>query len=486
MALVLASTLLAACTGETQRPSPPTQSAAPTSTPSPTVSEAPEPDPRPNVLVIFTDDQRQLPLEVLRAVMPVTMHWMVDQGTYFPNAFATNPVCCPSRANLLSGQYSHNNGVLTNAGGFSVFNHEESLQHYLQTAGYRTGIVGKFFNHWDITQPPPYFDEWTLAQSTSGETAYYGRTFSVNGTIVTLPRYTTDVEARQAVQTLRNTETDDEQPWFLYVAPNAPHEPLVPKHEYEKAIVPDWFGNPSRNETDLSDKPWFVQSAQQDLIDLDATSRSQLRMLMSVDDLVDRIFEALREQGELNNTLVVFASDNGFFWGEHGLKGKNRPYTESSNVPLFLRWPGHVAKGAIDERLVGVVDIAPTIMDAVTRFSETTEVSDGWLPGVNTSLFDGYSLLSEHAREYILLESWSGNLRSSYLQWASLRTETLQYVEYYDAAGLIIFQEYYDLTTDPWEMENWLADQDATTAPDTEALSLLLHAALSCAGTTCP
>jgi len=472
--VLLALIVLVSCTEASVAP--------PSDSPAPSPFPSPIPDERPNILIVFVDDLRGLPLDVLRAVMPVTMHWMADGGTYFPNAFVPNPVCCPARASLFTGQYSHNNGVLRNGKPeVRKFDHETSLQHDLRAAGYQTAIVGKFFNQWDITQPPPYFDKWALAQSVNDETAYYGRTFSVNGTIVTLPRYTTDVQARQAVQFLRGTETQDEQPWFLHVAPNAPHQPFIPKHEYEKAIVPDWYGNPSRDEADISDKPRFIRSNRLDRAAIDLNSRNQLRMLMSVDDLVDRIFSALREQGELNRTLVVFTSDNGFLWGEHGLTGKQKPYTESINVPFFLRWPGHIAQDAVDERLTAIIDVAPTVADAAEL---SFAVSDGRLNAYASHVpYDGKSLLAPAERDRILFEAWSGNPGP---EWLSTRTATYQYIEWYDASGRVIFREYYDLIADPWQEENLLADADPANDPDVVALSHVLTADAECAGVTCP
>jgi arylsulfatase A-like enzyme len=199
--------------------------------------------------------------------------------------------------------------------------------------------------------------------------------------------------------------------------------------------------------------------------------RAQLRTLLSVDDMVDSVFEHLEESGELDNTLAIFLSDNGFLWGEHGSAGKRLPYTDSVSIPLLARWPGHFASGASDERLVATIDLAPTILEAAG------------LSGA--AAMDGHSLLDAgFSRDRILLEHWLRSNRTT-PDWASFYSNDSQYVEYYLADRFVVeFREYYDLTTDPFELTNLFGDGDTSNDPDTTSLSLDLAKAVRCEGSS--
>jgi arylsulfatase A-like enzyme len=180
----------------------------------------------------------------------------------------------------------------------------------------------------------------------------------------------------------------------------------------------------------------------------------------------------LKAQGELNNTLVFFGSDNGYLWGEHGVAGKAAPYLPSVQVPLFMRWPGHAAAGVTDTRIVALLDIAPTVFDAVR------------MPRPHA--MDGVDLLDNHlSRKEILLESWKyGPLAPP--SWTAIVTKRYEYVEYTDRTGSVVFREYYDIITDPYELNNLLGDRVSSNDPDVGALSRELSRLRACAGDTCP
>jgi arylsulfatase A-like enzyme len=196
-----------------------------------------------------------------------------------------------------------------------------------------------------------------------------------------------------------------------------------------------------------------------------------LRSLISVDRMIGALMRQLRSEHELNNTLVVFASDNGFMWGEHGDFGKSDPYLPSVQVPLFLRWPGHVPAGEVDRRLVALLDIAPTVLDAA---------------GVEpTHPMDGEDLLDPTAnRKELLLEFWifPGHPTPS---WTGIVTKRYEYVEYTDENGRLTFREYYDLVHDPYQLTNLLAGTPPPTM-DVNALSAELARLRTCVGLSCP
>jgi arylsulfatase A-like enzyme len=422
---------------------------------------------RPNVLIVVTDDQR----EGFR-VMPRARHWLKAGGTYFDNAFVTTPLCCPSRASIFTGRYTHNHHVTSNDGEDGNLIQQSTLQYYLQRAGYETALYGKYLNAWDITQPPPYFDRYAL---TVRSHFYSGGTWNVNGTVKTIADYNTTYISRKARKFLHRAGAK-QQPWFLYLATAAPHGPFTPEPKYAHAPVPHWRGNPAVFEKDRSDKPNYVQRSHHRFTYGRATRKAQFRTLKSVDDLVGNVFHTLNHLGELNDTLVIFISDNGLMWGEHGLMGKGVPYDQSIRVPLLARWPGHFLADATDDRIVANVDIAPTILEAT---------------GVNPDPqypIDGRSLLgtSSH-RSGLLTEHFppGNHPPGNWDYWASTRTKTYKYTEYYEPDGTTVkFREYYDLRADPWELDNLLGDLDPSNDPNIAALSQRLAQERTCVGTT--
>jgi arylsulfatase A-like enzyme len=424
---------------------------------------------RPNVLIFVTDDQRY---ENTMWVMPKTRRYFERGGVKYTNAFAVTPLCCPSRSTILTGRYAHNTGVHGNgAAGPRALDPTTVFSRLLGEAGYRTGMVGKLLNSWPLGRRPPYFERWAL----SGD-SHINPEFNVNGTVRTVDGYSTSLVGKFATRFLRGFEKDDRAPWLLYVAPHSPHFPWVPAARDRHRPVGGWHGNPSVFESDRSDKPPYVRSRAYSFAAGRSVRAGQLRMLMSVDDVVERLFATLRSLRENRRTIAIFISDNGYTWAEHGLGGdghtggqKRVPYTQSIQVPFYLRWPGHVAAGTTDGRITGTVDIAPTVLDAA-----------GIAPDPAKPPLDGHSLLSAERRTRIVLEYW----RESWIPtWASLRTNKYQYIEYYGEGGERTFREYYNLVKDPWQLRNLLHDSNPG-GPDVARLSAQLSHDRRCVGTT--
>ena len=216
--------------------------------------------------------------------------------------------------------------------------------------------------------------------------------------------------------------------------------------------------NPGVLEGDVLDKPPFLNAGRYGLKGGRKVPNGQLRELLSVDDMVGRLTTLLRPSGGVEHARDLHVRQR-IHLGDHGIGGdggtagqKRLPYTASVKVPLLVRWPGHVPNGVLDNGFVGTVDIAPTILDAA-----------GIAPDPANPPLDGRSLLDR--RDRILLEYWH---ELSIPTWASVRTTTYQYTEWYDDdGGALIFSEYYNLVHDPWQLENILADQDPTNDPDT-------------------
>ena len=424
----------------------------------------PEPTP-PNILLIVTDDQRVGTLNV----MDQTIQRLEAQGRTYSDAYATTPVCCPARASILTGQYSHNHGVRRNEDADKL-DSESTMQFWLKQTGYHTGIFGKYLNGW--TGAPPYFDRWAIHGQ---KPRYYDNVWNVDGTPTTISEHETDYISQEAVEYIAERETLDAQPWFLYLTPYAPHQPSTPPTRYRSTPVGAFEGNPAVYEEDLSDKPPYVQSREPDLARAAKIRRRQLRSLMGVDDLVAAVDDALAEHGE-GNTLVFFVSDNGYSWHEHRLYGsaggKSTPYEFAVRVPLLFRWPQEVAAKSLDRRLVGIIDIAPTVYEAAK------------IDAVVTTEVDGRSLLDPTwSRSELLIEKT--DTVKVVPGWSSLRKRSMVYTEYQATHEHPEFFEFYDLVEDPWELENLLHNGDETDDPSgISRLSERLSELQTCAGTS--
>jgi arylsulfatase A-like enzyme len=423
---------------------------------------------RPNVLVVVTDDARGETI----AAMPKTRRWLGDGGVTYPRAFVTTPSCCPSRASILSGRYVHNHGVLRQDLGDRLDRHI-TLQRYLKDAGYFTAMAGKYLNRWPLDTPPPFFDRFAHANG-----GYYDQVWDVDGTVRRVHTYSTTFIADKALEYLAGFErADDDRPWFAYLAPFAPHDPRVPERRYARARVATAAPAGAVNEPDVADKPGYLRHRPAvPAATLAAVRTGQLRTLLSVDDLVDRVLRHLERTGELDSTLVFFLSDNGYAWGEHRYVGKFVPYTESVRIPFLVRWPGRLPAGVVDDRMIATIDIKPTVLDAA-----------GVEPDPGDTV-DGRSLLGGHRRDRLLLEYWRDPANAPGIRtWASLRTPAWQYIEDYDQPGVPgrVFREYYDLARDPGMQRNLLADADPANDPP-PSLGAELAAARGCAGASCP
>ena len=422
------------------------------------------PPPRPNVVVLMTDDQT---LEQMKA-LPRTQALIGDAGATFPNNFVTFPLCCPSRASFLTGQYPHNNRVLENyppRGGFQNLNSDETLAVWLSRAGYFTGQIGKLMNGYN-TSPvgvPPGWSEWHGEKT---ENRYYGYQLYENGEPVTYgdpdenpddpadpESYSTDVYTDKAVDfiTARAPIAD---PFFLWVSYNAPHSgqpdppPEVhslcrgnakPAQRHLGAFADEPLPRPpSFAEADVSDKPRSLRRAEPfdeaDAGAIERLYRCELASLLAVDEGVERIVEALAASGELDNTVLVFTSDNGFYHGEHRISfGKNRVYEEAIRVPLLIRGPG-IESGTRVEELVANIDLAPTILDYADAQAGVPQDGRSLLP-----IAAGPERL--RGRE-ILIDTNT---------YKAIRTPRYVYVEHFARADSGE-RELYDLRRDPFQL----------------------------------
>lgn len=347
---------------------------------------------RPNIVVIDTDDQRFDDLDVMKNVRKL----IAKRGTTFTNAHATTPTCCPSRSTYLTGQYAHNHGVISNSGkhgGYKALDHSNTLPLWLQDADYRTAHVGKYLNGYDRGDPeriPPGWEEWYTPVNRSTY-RMFDYDLNENGEVVRYgggpDDYQTDVLADKAVDFIRE-EGGEEDPFFLSFQPTAPHteshrpEPPdprpAPRHAVSEEDETSFLRPRSFDERDLSDKPKLITKRDRLAGDQKRTIKRRFRdrraSLKAVDDAVGRIVAELVKAGELQNTLLIFQSDNGYLQGEHRLTGKVRLYEESTHVPLLVAGPAF-PRGVRRDQLVANIDVAPTIVEAAR--AEPNRLMDG-------------------------------------------------------------------------------------------------------------
>jgi N-acetylglucosamine-6-sulfatase len=442
---------------------------------------------KPNLLVIMTDDLETDDLKALPSVRQ-----LADQGTTFGNSFVGYSLCCPSRATYLTGQYNHNNGVLSNAppdGGFGRLDHTNTLPVWLQAAGYHTTHIGKYLNGYEspsfhTTVPPGYSDWQGLA---IGTYRMYDYSVNDNGTLVpygTAPAdYQTDVLASRAVAAIRE-RTPSPQPFYLKFSPLAPHgsgavaghngqgpDP-APRHRGAFAGEPLDVGA-AYDEADVGDKPASIRQlpriSAQARAGIDTRNRRRLASLLAVDEAITRMVDELRAAGELDQTIIAFTSDNGWQEGEHRVvQGKVRVYEPSIRVPLIVRGPGF-APGAVVPAMAINVDLPRTLAAAA-----------GAVPG---RLQDGLDLRevaggSQLALARPLLNETGVPGLSSRNFHQAIRTGTHKYVEH--ASGE---RELYDLRSDPDELVNVV--NDPAQAGTLAQLQARLDVLKTCAGESC-
>ena len=415
---------------------------------SPASLAAPAPE-RPNVLLIVTDDQRWDTLDA----MPVVQRELASRGVTFSHSFVSNPLCCPSRASILTGNYSHTTGVYrqtTPYGAFPSFHDASTLATWMHDAGYRTGLFGKYIDAYQSDAlngyVPPGWDRWvafvhsgyyTYGLTVDGEPEFHGEDPSTD--------YSTTVLGDAAERFILSAPED--QPLFTEFAPAAPHDPATPEPTFDGSFrdIAKWRP-PSYDEADVSDKPAYMQALprlhSEWMAWIDGLRRRQYETLQSVDVQIGRLLDALEETGRLENTLIVFTSDNGLLWGEHRWMKKEVPYDEALRVPMVVRYDPMAIEPRTDDHLIVNVDIAPTIASIASVPHPATE---------GMSMEPLLANPDAPWRKDFLIEHMEGS--NPVPSYCGVRTETQKYVRY--ATGE---RELYDLSEDPDEMVNLIDD----------------------------
>ena len=460
-------------------------------------------DRRPNVVVVMTDDQDFRSLTDMRQ----TRKLIARRGTYFDQTMVNFPLCCPSRATFLTGQYAHNHGVVWNnapLGGYYKLEGDETLPVWLRRAGYRTIHIGKYLNEYGEADPlevPPGWSEWWGGVDPSTYD-YYGYTLNHNGRLRSYGReasdYSTDVFARLAAREIRDASRG-RRPFFLNLAPLAPHTvavnsaarvegtPALPPPRYADVYAEaELPGYPSFDEADLSDKPTTIQDffpdpfTPEEIAALTDHYRGRMGSLLGVDDMVAAVVRKLKRTGEYRNTVIVYTSDNGWILGEHRLRDpitedgraagvKYVPYEGAARVPLIFAGPGF-PEGRRIRGVASNADLAPTVLDLADARDEATLPLDGLslLPAaLDPNRLDG---------RVALIQTFD-NPRGV-PSYKALRTKRYRYDLQDDGQfGL------YDLKLDPWELDS--VHDDPAYAAIVARLAADLRRYESCAGRAC-
>ena len=461
---------------------------------SPAAAAADRPLSRPNIVLILTDDEDV----ASHRFMPKTKALLKDQGTAFDNFFVSYAFCCPSRASILRGQYGHNTQVLGNElpfGGYEKL-HQRGLEGstiatWLQAAGYHTALFGKYINRYEPARGvPPGWTDWYGGGTDAHQGFNY--TLNENGRIVaygSAPEdYATDVLTLKAVDVIGRS-TAAGQPFFLYVSTFTPHSPAAaaPRHLqlFSNIRLPR---PPAFDEVDVSDKPAVIRSFPHlqghALAWLEEEYRRRLRSLQAVDDMVESIVRTLEAKGVLDQTYVIYTSDNGFHMGEHRMiAGKDTAYEEDIRVPMVMRGPGVPKGGRIDAMALNV-DLAPTFADMagigtpafVDGRSFLPLLADPGAPWRQSFLVERRQLEGQ----YIELAEQQGITRDQLDRHAyveGLRTPEWAYIEYGTGE-----RELYDVLDDPYQLDNVVESADPSLRA---ALAARLGELAACTGAQC-
>ena len=449
----------------------------------------------PNFVVILTDDQEDTGS---MAYMPKTLSLLAQHGVTFTNSFVNLPLCAPSRASFLTGRAAHNHLIGDNGNASEKFTNYEknALPVWLQEAGYKTALLGKYINGYGKSKQPKsgsrYWTElisrWTsLTGGASARTrvppgwhlwygsineSYYDHSINENGKVLTFGHepsdYSTDVLRNRAVRFVKD-QAGSTEPFFMLIATKAAHGqgakgvkgPAIASRLYEREFMDvEVPRHPAGTEQDVSDRPPSRTKGPNWKRGDEKAYRAALQSLQSVDDLVEAVVNALQDARKLENTVVIYTSDNGFIFANPGREGKNTPYEGSIRVPLLMRGPG-IPQNATRSHLVNNLDVVATIVELA-----------GAKPGLQ---LDGRSLVP-------LFTDANASWRSAILidgeKASAVRTEFRKY-----ARSNKGFEELYDLRADPYELENKTGS--SFYASDLTALRRIYDSLTSCAGANC-
>ncbi|MCI0486328.1 MAG: sulfatase [Blastocatellia bacterium] len=422
---------------------------------------------RPNIVFILIDDLRwdELGYAGHPFIKTPNIDRIAREGALFRNAFITTPLCSPSRASFLTGQYAHTHGITDNVDRSAASHNLATFPLLLHRSGYETAFIGKWHMGND-DKPRSGFDRWV---SFKGQGTYYDPDINEDGKSVKPEGYITDILNRYATEFIRRRH---DKPFLIYLAHKAIHpevtqnndgsvnlahsERFIPAERHKRIYVgrsvprrPNALrapsGKPALERSVVDRPPLGADTATRDEVVL-----GRQRTLMAIEDGVGEILAALKETGQLDKTIIVFTSDNGYFYGEHGLSVERRlAYEEAIRMPLLVRYPQAIKAGTVRDEFALNIDLAPTLLSMAG-----IPVPDNMQGRSLAPLLKGAKV---KWRDSFLIEYYSDRVFPHIVRmgYKAVRTGRWKYIHYLELEGM---DELYDLKADPYEMKN-LIDQ---------------------------
>ncbi len=430
---------------------------------------------RPNIVFILIDDLRwdELGIAGHPFIKTPNIDRIAHEGAMFRNAFITTPLCSPSRAGFLTGQYAHTNGITDNVDRAPASHKLVTFPLLLHQSGYETAFVGKWHMGNDDT-PRPGFDRWV---SFKGQGTYFDPDINEDGKAVKPSGYITDILTGYGVEFIRRRH---DKPFLMYLAHKAIHpevtqnddgsinvadaERFLPaerhKDLYAGTTIPHRpnYGRAPEGKPALQRKIGNLPPLGAGTVTRDESILGRQRSLMAIEEGVGNIWQALKETGQLDNTVIVFASDNGYFYGEHGLSVERRlAYEESIRMPLLMRYPAVIKPGTVRDEFALNIDLAPTLLELAGVARPGTIQGRSLVP-----LLKG---AKPAWRNSFLIEYYSDRVFPRVLQmgYKAVRSGRWKYIHYLELDGM---DELYDLESDPYEMSNLISQPAAARALD--------------------
>ena len=422
---------------------------------------------RPNIVVVLVDDMRwdEYGEAGHNYIKTPNIDRIAKEGARFLNAFSTTPLCSPSRASFLTGQYAHTNGIIDNTARNQQSHQLNTFPKQLHDNGYATAFIGKWHMGNDDTKRPG-FDYWV---SLKGQGEAIDPALNINGELQIVKGYVTDILTDHS---LRFINQKRDQPFLLYLAHKALHPNITQRDDGSVVDVGEGGFIPAQRHLGMYDKAVFNRRSNYNIPPLDKpalarkieglpplspetstkekTIRERSEMLIAVDESLGTILKALEEKGELNNTIVVFTSDHGYWYGEHCLDLERRlAYEEAIRIPMLVRYPPTIKAGTKPEQLVLSIDLASTLLEMAGVTPGKHLQGRSWVP-----IFTGKA---NTWRSSFLVEYYSDKVfpRIVNMGYKAVRNQRYKYIHYTELEGM---NELYDLDTDPYELRNIIND----------------------------
>lgn len=424
-------------------------------------------DTRPNIIVVLVDDMRwdEYSLAGHNFIKTPNIDRVAKEGVNFKNAFTTTPLCSPSRASFLTGQYAHTNGITDNLARNEQSHQLETFPKQLNGAGYETAFIGKWHMGNDDSRRPGW-DFWVALK---GQGEAVNPNLNINGERQTVEGYVTDIITDYSLQFINK---EREKPFLLYVSHKALHPNMMQRDDGSTIEIGEGgfiaadrhkgmydgevFSRRPNNGVAPTDKPALMQKIE-GLPPLgpetgtdERTINERAEMLMAVDEGLGAMMKTLEESGKLDNTVIVFTSDHGYWYGEHGLNEERRlAYEEAIRIPMLLRYPKTIKAGIQPEEMVLSIDLAPTLIELAGEPVGPERQGRSWLPIFNNNVKDW--------RTSFLVEYYTDTVfpRVHMMGYKAVRNERYKYIHYLDLRGA---DELYDLQEDPYELKNLFGD----------------------------